>query len=176
MKTNKFILAGLMAVGMLLSACTEEPPVYQPAEPETNEVQAYIYNTTVTSVQLTQLGAQIPVVIGRNQTEGEATFELLTNDTIGAFEVEPVHFAAGEKSTTVNVTVKLSYGESYGLTLSVPENYTTAYGQPTVSIAIVVDFTWMPMGTVQFESGFCGGTAKLKIEQAKDGQQNLSGN
>lgn len=168
MKTNKFILAGLMAVGMLLSACTEEPPVYQPAAPEANEVQAYIYSDTKTSYQFVALEQSFPVVIGRNQTEGEATFELLTNDTIGAFEVEPVHFAAGEKSTTVNVTVKLSYGESYGLTLSVPENYTTAYGQPTVSIAIVVDFTWMPMGAVQFESGFCGGTAKLKIEQAKE--------
>lgn len=168
MKTNKFILAGLMAVGMLLSACTEEPPVYQPATPETNEVQAYIYSDTKTSYQFVALEQSFPVVIGRNQTEGEASFELVTNDTVGAFVVEPVHFAAGEKSTTVNVTVNLSYGESYGLTLMVPEELTTAYGAPQVSINVLVDFTWLPAGTVHYVSEWEGAEADVAIEQAKE--------
>jgi hypothetical protein len=168
MKTNKFILAGLMAVGMLLSACTEEPPVYQPAEPEANEVQAYIYSDTKTSYQFVALEQSFPVVIGRNQTEGEASFELVTNDTVGAFVVEPVHFAAGEKSTTVNVTVNLSYGESYGLTLMIPEELATAYGAPQVSINVLVDFTWVPMGSVLYASQWEGAQAEVAIEQAKE--------
>jgi hypothetical protein len=168
MKTNKFILAGLMAVGMLLSACTEEPPVYQPAAPEANEVQAYIYSDTKTSYQFVALEQSFPVVIGRNQTEGEATFELVTNDTVGAFVVEPVHFAAGEKSTTVNVTVNLSYGESYGLTLMIPEELATAYGAPQVSINVLVDFTWVPMGSVIYASQWEGAQAEVAIEQAKE--------
>ena len=168
MKTNKFILAGLMAVGMLLSACTEEPPVYQPAELEANEVQAYIYSDTKTSYQFVALEQSFPVVIGRNQTEGEASFELVTNDTIGAFVVEPVHFAAGEKSTTVNVTVNLSYGESYGLTLMIPEELATAYGAPQVSINVLVDFTWLPMGSVLYASQWEGAQAEVAIEQAKE--------
>ena len=168
MKTNKFILAGLMAVGMLLSACTEEPPVYQPAELEANEVQAYIYSDTKTSYQFAALEQSFPVVIGRNQTEGEASFELVTNDTVGAFVVEPVHFAAGEKSTTVNVTVNLTYGESYGLTLMVPEELTTAYGAPQVSINVLVDFTWLPAGTVHYVSQWEGAEADVAIEQAKE--------
>ena len=168
MKTNKFILAGLMAVGMLLSACTEEPPVYQPAELEANEVQAYIYSDTKTSYQFVALEQSFPVVIGRNQTEGEASFELVTNDTVGAFVVEPVHFAAGEKSTTVNVTVNLSYGESYGLTLMIPEELATAYGAPQVSINVLVDFTWLPMGSVLYASQWEGAQAEVAIEQAKE--------
>lgn len=168
MKTNKFILAGLMAVGMLLSACTEEPPVYQPAELETNEVQAYIYSDTKTSYQFVALEQSFPVVIGRNQTEGEASFELVTNDTVGAFVVEPVHFAAGEKSTTVNVTVNLTYGESYGLTLMIPEELATAYGAPQVSINVLVDFTWLPMGSVLYASQWEGAQAEVAIEQAKE--------
>jgi hypothetical protein len=168
MKTNKFILAGLMAVGMLLSACTEEPPVYQPAAPEANEVQAYIYSDTKTSYQFVALEQSFPVVIGRNQTEGEASFELVTNDTVGAFVVEPVHFAAGEKSTTVNVTVNLSYGESYGLTLMIPEELATAYGAPQVSINVLVDFTWVPMGSVLYASQWEGAQAEVAIEQAKE--------
>lgn len=168
MKTNKFILAGLMAVGMLLSACTEEPPVYQPAALETNEVQAYIYSDTKTSYQFVALEQSFPVVIGRNQTEGEASFELVTNDTVGAFVVEPVHFAAGEKSTTVNVTVNLSYGESYGLTLMIPEELATAYGAPQVSINVLVDFTWVPMGSVIYASQWEGAQAEVAIEQAKE--------
>lgn len=168
MKTNKFILAGLMAVGMLLSACTEEPPVYQPAELEANEVQAYIYSDTKTSYQFVALEQSFPVVIGRNQTEGEASFELVTNDTVGAFVVEPVHFAAGEKSTTVNVTVNLTYGESYGLTLMIPEELATAYGAPQVSINVLVDFTWLPMGSVLYASQWEGAQAEVAIEQAKE--------
>jgi hypothetical protein len=168
MKTNKFILAGLMAVGMLLSACTEEPPVYQPAAPEANEVQAYIYSDTKTSYQFVALEQSFPVVIGRNQTEGEASFELVTNDTVGAFVVEPVHFAVGEKSTTVNVTVNLSYGESYGLTLMIPEELATAYGAPQVSINVLVDFTWVPMGSVLYASQWEGAQAEVAIEQAKE--------
>lgn len=168
MKTNKIILASMMAIGMLFAACTENAPEYQPAAPETNEIQAYVYSNTATSVSLTQSGAQVPVVIGRNVTKGAASFELLTNDTIGAFEVETVSFADGENSTTVNVTVNLSYGESYSLRLAIPEEYSTAYGAPEVSIDVLVDYTWMDMGIVQFQSNFCGGAAKLKIEQAKE--------
>lgn len=157
-----------MAIGCFFAACTEEAPVYQPAVPETNEVQAYIYSDTKTSVQFSALEQSFPVVIGRNQTEGEASFELVTNDTVGAFVVEPVHFAAGEKSTTVNVTVNLTYGESYGLTLMVPEELTTAYGASQVSINVLVDFTWLPAGIVLFMSQWEGAQAEVAIEQAKE--------
>ena len=169
MKTNKFILAGLMAVGCFFAACTEETPAYVPAQPETNEIQAYIYNTTPTSVQLTELGAQIPVVIGRNATTTAASFEIQNGDTLGVFECNPVvSFEAGEAVDTLWITCKLNYGESAVLPLSIPEQYTTAYGPASINIDVLVDFTWLDMGKVQFQSNFCGGQATLKIEQAKE--------
>ena len=170
MKTNKIILAGLMAVGMFFAACNENAPVYEPAQPETNEIQAYIYNTTVTSYQFTELNSAFPVVIGRNVTDVAANLTILTNDTVGAFEMDSVvSFAAGQEVDTLWITCKLGYGESYALTIDVPEEYATAYGQPTVTVNVLVDFTWLPMGTVIYQSGFYGGAqAKVAIEQAKE--------
>ena len=170
MKTNKIILAGLMAVGMFFAACNENAPVYEPAQPETNEIQAYIYNTTVTSYQFTELNSAFPVVIGRNVTDVAANLTILTNDTVGAFEMDSVvSFAAGQEVDTLWITCKLGYGESYALTIDVPEEYATAYGQPTVTVNVLVDFTWLPSGVVVYQSGFWGGAqAKLPIEQAKE--------
>lgn len=169
MKTNKIILAGLMAVGMLFAACTENTPDYVPAEPETNEIQAYLYNTNSTAFQFTQLEESFPVVVGRNHTKGAATFELMHNDTIGVFEIETVSFADGVSVDTVWVKNTLSYGESYNLTLQIPEQYSTAYGAPTMDFSILVDFTWLPMGEVNFTSNFVGVTGvTLAIEQAKE--------
>lgn len=169
MKTNKIILAGLMAVGMFFAACNENAPVYEPAQPETNEIQAYIYNTTVTSYQFTKLNSAFPVVIGRNVTDVAANLTILTNDTVGAFEMDSVvSFAAGQEVDTLWITCKLGYGESYALTIDVPEEYATAYGQPTVTVNVLVDFTWLPMGTVKFASEWEGAEAEVAIEQAKE--------
>lgn len=168
MKTNKIILAGLMAVGMLFAACTENTPDYVPAEPETNEVQAYIYSNTPTSVQLTELGGKFPVLIGRNTTNA-TSLEVLHDDTLGLFIVEPeVTFAEGQTVDTLWIQTTYTYGESHTLTLNIPEAYTTAYGPSTVTMSVLVDFTWMPMGKVQFQSQWEGSEAKIAIEQAKE--------
>lgn len=169
MKTNKIILAGLMAVGMFFAACTEETPTYQPAQPETNEIQAYVYNNTVTAYQFVKLEETFPVVIGRNATKDAASFTVAHNDTVGAFTFNPeVSFEAGVAVDTLWITANLSYGESYDLTLAIPEEYTTAYGTAAVTISVVVDFTWLPMGTVKFASQWEGAEATVEIEMAKE--------
>ena len=168
MKTNKIILAGLMAVGMLFAACTENTPDYVPAEPETNEVQAYIYSNTPTSVQLTELGGKFPVLIGRNTTNA-TSLEVLHDDTLGLFIVEPeVTFAEGQTVDTLWIQATYTYGETNTITLNIPEQYTTAYGPKTITMDVLVDYTWMPMGKVQFQSEWEGSEAKIAIEQAKE--------
>ena len=112
MKTNKFILAGLMAVGCFFAACTEETPAYVPAQPETNEVQAYIYNTTPTYVQLTELGGKFPVVIGRNTTNA-VSFEVTHDDNSGLFTLDTeVSFAEGQIADTLWIQANYNYGET----------------------------------------------------------------
>ena len=168
MKTNKIILAGLMAVGMLFAACTENTPDYVPAEPETNEVQAYIYSNTPTSVQLTELGGKFPVLIGRNTTNA-TSLEVLHDDTLGLFIVEPeVTFAEGQTVDTLWIQATYTYGETNTITLNIPEQYTTAYGPKTITMDVLVDYTWVPMGKVKFQSQWEGSEAKIAIEQAKE--------
>ena len=120
--------------------------------------------------QFTELESAFPVVIGRNVTDVAANLQIVTNDTVGAFEMDSVvSFKAGQEIDTLWITCKLGYGESYALTIDVPEEYATAYGQPTVTINVLVDFTWLPSGTVVYQSGFWGGAqAKVPIEQAKE--------
>lgn len=168
MKTNKFILAGLMAVGCFFAACTEEAPEYVPAQPETNEIQAYIYSTTPIYVQLTELGGKFPVVIGRNTTNA-TSFEVMHDDTLGLFTVEAeVNFAEGQKADTLWIQANYNYGETNTITLNIPEEYTTAYGSKTTTIDVLVDYTWVPMGTVMFQSEWEGAEAEIAIEQAKE--------
>ena len=168
MKTNKIILAGLMAVGCFFAACTEETPAYVPAEPETNEVQAYIYSNTPTSVQLTELGGKFPVLIGRNTTNA-TSLEVLHDDTLGLFIVEPeVTFAEGQTVDTLWIQATYTYGESHTLTLNIPEAYTTAYGPSTVTMSVLVDFTWVPMGKVNYISQWEADNGLVAIEQAKE--------
>jgi len=168
MKTNKIILASMMAVGMLFAACTENAPEYQVAEPETNAVQAYIYSDTQTSVQVRELGGSFPVVIGRNTTNA-VSFEVMHDDTLGLFVVEPeVSFAEGQTVDTLWIQTTYTYGESYPITLTIPEEYTTAYGPKTMTLDVLVDYTWMPMGKVKFQSEWEGSEAKIAIEQAKE--------
>lgn len=169
MKTNKIILASMMAVGMLFAACTENAPEYQVAEPETNAVQAYIYSDTQTSVQIRELGGSFPVVIGRNTTNA-VSFEVMHDDTLGLFVVEPeISFAEGQTVDTLWIQTTYTYGESYPITLTIPEEYTTAYGPKTMTLDVLVDYTWVPAGTVTFTSQW-EGTSKegIKIEQAKE--------
>lgn len=168
MKTNKFILAGLMAVGCFFAACTEETPEYTPAQPEANEVQAYIYSNTPTSVQLTELGGKFPVVIGRNTTNA-TSFEVMHDDTLGLFTLDTeVSFAEGQKADTLWIQANYNYGETNTITLNIPEQYTTAYGPKTITMDVLVDYTWVPMGKVKFQSEWEGSEAKIAIEQAKE--------
>lgn len=168
MKTNKIILASMMAVGMLFAACTENAPEYQVAEPETNAVQAYIYSDTQTSVQVRELGGSFPVVIGRNTTNA-VSFEVMHDDTLGLFVVEPeISFAEGQTVDTLWIQTTYTYGKSYPITLTIPEEYTTAYGPKTMTLDVLVDYTWMNMGEVVFMSQWEGEQGNIVIEQAKE--------
>lgn len=158
----------MMAVGMLFAACTENAPEYQVAEPETNAVQAYIYSDTQTSVQVRELGGSFPVVIGRNTTNA-VSFEVMHDDTLGLFVVEPeISFAEGQTVDTLWIQTTYTYGESYPITLNIPEEYTTAYGPKTITIDVLVDYTWMNMGEVVFMSQWEGEQGNIVIEQAKE--------
>lgn len=180
MKTNKFFLAGLMAVGMLLSACTEEAPVREPSPADNTSIVAYFSsdNTTTLEVEPT---ASFPVVIARDNVADAATFELTYKESVeGAFTFNPtVSFAAGASTATINVTLNpvVKAGEAATLTLTIPASAATYYNNisvPVLDFKVTAGYLWVSAGTAIFQSGICsvgfGETmaAEVEVQKASD--------
>lgn len=161
MKTNKIILAGLMAVGMFFVACTENAPEYQPAQPESNSILAYFAADNATTAEVVP-ETTFPVVIGRDNVAEAATFELTYDESVeGAFTVnKTVNFGAGDSIAVVNVTLNgvVAAGEVASLTLQIPDNASTVYSvnaASDITIAVTAGYLWVSAGTAVYQSGFC---------------------
>jgi hypothetical protein len=180
MKTNKIILASLMAVGMLFAACTEEAPVREPSPADNTSIVAYFSsdNTTTLEVEPT---ASFPVVIARDNVADAATFELTYKESVeGAFTFNPtVSFAAGASTATINVTLNpvVKAGEAATLTLTIPASAATYYNNisvPVLDFNVTAGYLWVSAGTAIFQSGICsvgfGETmaAEVEVQKASD--------
>lgn len=174
MKTNKIILASLMAVGMLFSACTEEAPVREPSPAETNNILAWFSVDNATTAEVVP-ETTFPVVIGRDNVKEAATFELTYDESVeGAFSMNPtVSFAAGAATDTVDVTLNsvVPAGEVATLSLQIPESAGTVYSVNAASsytIEVTAGYLWTSAGTAIFQSGICtagfGQTMAAEVE------------
>ena len=174
MKTNKIILASLMAVGMLFSACTEEAPVREPSPAETNNILAWFSVDNATTAEVVPK-TTFPVVIGRDNVKEAATFELTYDESVeGAFSMNiTVSFAAGAATDTVDVTLNsvVPAGEVATLSLQIPESAGTVYSVNAASsytIEVTAGYLWTSAGTAIFQSGICtagfGQTMAAEVE------------
>lgn len=161
MKTNKIILASLMAVGMLFSACTEEAPVREPSPAESNNILAYFAADNATTAEVVP-ETTFPVVIGRDNVKEAATFELTYDESVeGAFTVNPtVSFAAGDSTAVVEVTLNdaVPAGDVATLSLHIPASAGTVYSvnaASDITIAVTAGYLWVSAGTAVYQSGFC---------------------
>lgn len=159
MKTNKIILASLMAVTTLFSACTEEAPLREPSPADNGT--AYFAADNATAIEV-EPNATFPVVICREATAESATFELTYTESVeGAFTLDPkVTFAAGDSIATIAVTLNtaISAGETATLSLSIPKTVATYYSVnsfPTLDINVTAGYLWKSAGTAIYQSGFC---------------------
>lgn len=176
MKTNKIILASLMAVGMLFAACTEEAPVREPSPADNTSIVAYFSSDNATSIEV-EPNASFPVVIARDNVADAATFELTYKETVeGAFTFDPtVSFAAGASTATINVTLNpvVKAGEAATLTLTIPATAATYYNNisvPVLDFNVTAGYLWVSAGTVAFMSQWSGGEepVAVTIEHASD--------
>lgn len=174
MKTNKIILASLMAVGMLFAACTEEAPVREPSPAETNNILAWFAADNVAAVEVVP-ETTFPVVIGRDNVDEAASFELTYDESIeGAFTMNTtVSFAAGAATATVNVTLNgvVPAGEVATLSLNIPDNASTVYSvnaSSAFTVNVTAGYLWVSAGTAIFQSGICtvgfGQTMAAEVE------------
>lgn len=177
MKTNKIILAGLVAVGMLFAACTEEAPLRTESPAETTEVFAYFAADKSIALEV-EPGKTFSVVINREETAGAVTFDLTYDESAeGAFTLNPtVTFADGEASATVEVTLNtvVSAGKIATLNLYLPDNVSTKYSVNAANVCtanITVGYLWVEAGTAIFQSGICsvgfGQTMQAEVEVQK---------
>lgn len=172
MKTNKIIIASLMAVGMLFAACTEEAPLREPSPAENGTV--FFSATNATAVEL-EPNSTFSVVVCREATAESATFKLTYTESVdSAFTLDPtVTFAAGDSIAIVNVTLNpvLKAGTAATLSLTIPETMATYYAThsfPTLDVNVTADYIWVSAGKVVFMSQWEGAQAEVAIEQASD--------
>lgn len=174
MKTNKIILAGLMAVGMFFVACTENAPEYQPAQPESNSILAYFAANNASAIEV-EPNKTFSVVIGRDNVAEAATFELTYDESVeGAFTVNPtISFATGDSTAVVEVTLNdaVPAGDVATLSLQIPDNASTVYSvnaASDITIAVTAGYLWVSAGTCTYQSGICtagfGQTMQAEVE------------
>jgi hypothetical protein len=51
----------------------------------------------------------------------------------------------------------------------VPKDQSYLYGNDSITITVLNDYTWVDAGAVDFTSDWAGGTAEVKIQKAKEG-------
>ena len=186
MKKNNLI--GLLSAAFLLAltSCSEDIPEREPAAPETNKIQAYIFdNTSDVSIKpgdkdnfiiscgegtFTAPEKRFPVLIGHKAIDVAAELPLIIEDELGAFSFssEVISFAAKQAVDTLWVTTLLDFGQSASFSITIPEEYRTAYGNSSVLINVSVDYTWVSCGSVTMESGWEGVTGSVAIQNAKE--------
>ena len=178
MKTNKIIIASLMAVGMLFAACTEEAPLREvsPADKGTT----YFAADNATAIEV-EPNTTFTVTVCREATAESATVELTYTESVeGAFTLDPkVTFAAGDSVATIVVALNsaVKAGEVATLTLTIPETaatYYAAHSFPTLDVNVTAGYLWLPAGTAMFTSGLCSVgfgqtmTAEVEVQYASD--------
>ena len=174
MKTNKIILAGMMVIGMLFAACTENAPVREPSPADKGTMYFAAANATAIEVEP---NSTFSVVVCREAMAESATIELTYTESVeGAFTLDSiVTFAAGDSIATIEGTLNpvLKAGTSATLSLTIPETDATYYAPhsfPTLDINVTADYLWVSAGTVAFLSQWSGNEepVAVAIEHAQD--------
>ena len=81
-----------------------------------------------------------------------------------------VTFKAGQKDVEVPVTCDLELGQSEDVMFTIPTDKSSVYGDDTLSLTIMRDYTWEKVGEANFTDGvFFGLEAVVDVMKAKEG-------
>jgi len=181
---NKLFMGLALAAGLV--GCKDGITNADPAAPETNAIQAYVYantsNITVKpaandSVQIIWAEGEytsdikvFPIVIGRRATKQAATLELEidADDELFAWGDGILEFEAGQASDTLWVVTFMEFGQKEDFKLAIPQEFSTQYGKQNFTVSVSVEYTWEEVGTVTMTSEWEGASAVVTIERAKE--------
>jgi hypothetical protein len=175
MKTyNKFSAILIGAFLLAFASCTED--VLRDASPvQEGGIQAYISEANSAShLFLPNDPTTFTVILGRQNTQGNVTIPLSVNDKGNILAInDSITFEDGEALAELEVDFSaMALGQSTTLELGIKnEADRYSYGLSALSIAILRDYKWVNVGSVEYtEVDFGLGTAKVPIEQAEGTQ------
>lgn len=166
-KIFKYFMMVVVAIaGLSFSSCSDDDDNYTVGEQSDG---AYIYADFSAKTFLPSDNQAFTINVGRTNTAGEQSFELKC-DNEKFIVPATVNFKAGESVVAVPVTFDLDMGETETAEFTLPAEATTVYGNESVSITIIRDYTWVKIGTADFRDGiFTGGaSATVDVQQAKE--------
>ncbi len=154
---NKIIKSGLMLLGAVLaiSSCTSEYDYDGFAKVSGNQVY-FDKNAAVSTIEIDPQGTSFPIVLGRAVTTEAITVPLIVTQPDNSIYTIPkqASFAAGESTTTINVTydpANIVYGNYEDITISLGDSaaYATPYGLSTYSFK-AGRTAWVDYGTALY--------------------------
>ncbi len=173
LKKYAFLMA-LAAVSFGFSACTEDVD-YTPApatDPNCMEVYFDINNNASYSfdVDADVASVVIPVNVLRTKTDAAVSLPLIVEQASTMFNApEAIDFAAGQSSTTFNITMNAAELGTHSVKISLGDNpaYVNPYSTDGVPVysAMVEFFKWEKVCDAVFTSALTGATRTPVLEK-----------
>lgn len=142
MKTLRNIILPVLAL-TVIAACTQEP-LYEKGEEENPDTYGVYFpsQTSSTTVELDpEEATEVTYRVRRTNYLDEITVPVeITVSEDGIFDIEPIHFAAGESETTFKVSFEAAeVGTTYSCTISVTDpKYIKIYSPLEKSLSFTV--------------------------------------
>jgi len=169
MKTLKIKYVLIVCITMLFfSACNKEEVVRDPSPLQTG-VQAYFSRDNTTSYSFLPTDSPIfNILIGRNNTKGNAVVKYTITDTNNVFNLaDSTIFTDGTAIDTIKVDFsKMPIGTTSTLSLKIDSLSSYFYGTRSIDITVLRDYKWVDAGIVSMTSGWAGGTADIAMQHA----------
>lgn len=168
---NKYFIILLGALLTVFTSCTED--VIRELSPvQEGGIQAYFSGENQAALSfLPSDPTEFKIIVGRQNTKGAETLELVVNDSKNLLVLDDaVTFADGEALAELNVDFSaMQLGQSTTLTLEIKNEADRYwYGISSLTVSVLRDYDWESAGSVEFEDlDFGMGIVKVPIEHAK---------
>lgn len=167
-KIFKYFMMVVVAIaGLSLASCSDDDDNYNVGEFSDG---AYLYSSFSSKTFKPEDTQTFSITLGRTNVSEDATYELKCDNENFTAPAQ-VTFKAGQKDVEVPVTCNLELGQSEDVMFTIPTNQSSVYGDDTLSLTIIRDYTWEKVGTAEFSDGVFDLSATVNVMKAKEYSQ-----
>lgn len=165
-KILKYFMMVVVAIaGLSFASCSDDDDNYNVGEFSDG---AYLYSSFTSKTFKPEDTQTFSITLGRTNVSEDATYELKCDNENFTAPTQ-VTFKAGQKDVEVPVTCDLELGQSEDVMFTIPTDKSSVYGDDTLSLTIMRDYTWEEVGTAEFtDADFTGYSAEVKVMKAKE--------